>query len=224
MKLSMEHWRNDTAENQVPGEKPVIMPPSPLQISHRMNWGWARTSAVIGQQLTTWSMAQSNIAHWNSDQGKDSARTAQWTHPVSDIKTSQLMLCGEIIAVCSKSRTKYINTLCGQNVEFLNVKPNGKYNHHRALMGALSYNNLYEFLKRTRYILNEPKTNLWPLLIFRSFKTSLICDKSVATQNIWFFRRKVWRFWSAIIFYECNDDKTALQRRVLQTALWPSTY
>jgi len=29
---------------------------------------------------------------------------------------------GEIIAVCSEIHTKHINTLCGQNVEFLNVK------------------------------------------------------------------------------------------------------
>ena len=32
------------------------------------------------------------------------------------------MLYGEIIAVCSQIRTKHINTLCGQNVELLNVK------------------------------------------------------------------------------------------------------
>jgi hypothetical protein len=32
------------------------------------------------------------------------------------------MLCGEIIAVCSQIHTKHINTLCGQNVELLNVK------------------------------------------------------------------------------------------------------
>jgi len=31
----------------------------------------------------------------------------------------------EIIAVCSEIRTRYINTLCGQNVELLNVKPGG---------------------------------------------------------------------------------------------------
>jgi hypothetical protein len=33
----------------------------------------------------------------------------------------------EIIAVCSEIHTKHINTLCGQNVEFVNVKPNGTY-------------------------------------------------------------------------------------------------
>jgi hypothetical protein len=37
----------------------------------------------------------------------------------SVIKTSQLILYREIIAVCSQIHTKYINTLCGQNVERL---------------------------------------------------------------------------------------------------------
>ena len=32
------------------------------------------------------------------------------------------MLYMEIIAVCSEIHTKHINTLCGQNVELLNVK------------------------------------------------------------------------------------------------------
>jgi hypothetical protein len=32
------------------------------------------------------------------------------------------MLFSEIIAVCSQIHTKHINTLCGQNVEFVNVK------------------------------------------------------------------------------------------------------
>ena len=32
------------------------------------------------------------------------------------------MLYREIIAVCSQIRTKHANTLCGQNVELLNVK------------------------------------------------------------------------------------------------------
>ena len=37
------------------------------------------------------------------------------------------MLCREIIVVCSVIHTKRINTLCGQNVELLNVKPDGTY-------------------------------------------------------------------------------------------------
>jgi len=32
------------------------------------------------------------------------------------------MLYREIIAVCSQIHTKHVNTLCGQNVELLNVK------------------------------------------------------------------------------------------------------
>jgi len=32
------------------------------------------------------------------------------------------MLYSEIIAVCSEIHTKHINSLCGQNVELLNVE------------------------------------------------------------------------------------------------------
>jgi len=41
---------------------------------------------------------------------------------MSVIKTSQLMLYMEIMAVCSQIHTKLINTVFGQNVELLNVK------------------------------------------------------------------------------------------------------
>ena len=46
--------------------------------------------------------------------------------PRSILKVSaidMLRLCSEIIAVCSQCHTKHINTLCGQNVELLNIKP-----------------------------------------------------------------------------------------------------
>jgi hypothetical protein len=33
------------------------------------------------------------------------------------------MLYREIIAVCSEIHTKHVNTLCGQNVEFVSVEP-----------------------------------------------------------------------------------------------------
>jgi len=45
------------------------------------------------------------------------------------------MLYREIIAVCSQIHTKPINTLCGQNVEFVNVKPGGTYSDHWTLHG-----------------------------------------------------------------------------------------
>jgi hypothetical protein len=33
-------------------------------------------------------------------------------------------------AVCSQIHIKRLNTLCGQNVEFVNVKPGGTYSDH----------------------------------------------------------------------------------------------
>jgi hypothetical protein len=47
------------------------------------------------------------------------------------------MLYREISAVCSEIQTKHINTLCGQNVEFVNVKPGGTQSNHWALKGLL---------------------------------------------------------------------------------------
>jgi hypothetical protein len=41
------------------------------------------------------------------------------------LKTDQLMLYTEIIAVCSEIHIKHKNTLCGQGVESLNVKNDG---------------------------------------------------------------------------------------------------
>jgi len=51
-------------------------------------------------------------------------------HSVSVIQTSQLMLYTGLIAVCSQIHTKHINTLCGQNVELLNVKTGGTNSDH----------------------------------------------------------------------------------------------
>jgi hypothetical protein len=48
------------------------------------------------------------------------------------------MLYREIIAVCADIHTEHINTLCGQNVDFVKVKPGGTYSHHRALKGYIS--------------------------------------------------------------------------------------
>jgi len=40
------------------------------------------------------------------------------------------MLYREIIALCSQIHTKHINTLCGQNVEFVDVKPGDAFSDH----------------------------------------------------------------------------------------------
>jgi hypothetical protein len=47
------------------------------------------------------------------------------------------MLYRQTIAVCSQIHTKHINTLCGQNVELLNVKTDGSYSYHWNLEGYL---------------------------------------------------------------------------------------
>ena len=55
------------------------------------------------------------------------------------------MLYGEIIAVCSETHTKYINTMCGQNVGFLSVKPGNAYSNQWALtrLNFQSHENLF---------------------------------------------------------------------------------
>jgi hypothetical protein len=45
------------------------------------------------------------------------------------------MFYREIIAVCSQIHTKHINTLCGQNVEIVDVKYGDTYSDHWALKG-----------------------------------------------------------------------------------------
>ena len=45
------------------------------------------------------------------------------------------MLYSEIIAVCSEILKKHTNTLCGQNVKLLNVKPVGTSNDRWSLEG-----------------------------------------------------------------------------------------
>ena len=54
------------------------------------------------------------------------------------------MLYREIIAVCSEIHTQHINTVCGQNVEFVILKPGGTRSNHWALKAGFKevYNNL----------------------------------------------------------------------------------
>jgi len=59
--------------------------------------------------------------------------TAQYTLSISVIQTSQLMLYRKIIAVCSEIHTRHINTVCGKNVEFVNITSGGTYSDHWAL-------------------------------------------------------------------------------------------
>jgi hypothetical protein len=66
---------------------------------------------------------------------------------MSVIKTSQLTLYEEIIVVCSEIHTKHLNILCRQNVELLNVKPDGTYSDHWVL-GGFTYVSLQLTIRR----------------------------------------------------------------------------
>ena len=58
------------------------------------------------------------------------------------------MLHREIIAVCSEIHTKHTNTLRGQSVEFVNVKPDGTYSNLWALKGYAARGIRLEKLKK----------------------------------------------------------------------------
>jgi hypothetical protein len=72
---------------------------------------------------------------WRHNPSKCQEPLTQWHNTASQktqtftvclhYKTDQLMLYRKIIAVCSESNTKHINSRCGQNLEWLNVKPGG---------------------------------------------------------------------------------------------------
>jgi hypothetical protein len=49
------------------------------------------------------------------------------------------MMYREVIAVCFQFQTKQINTLCGQNVELVNVKSGGAYSNHCVFPKGLVY-------------------------------------------------------------------------------------
>ena len=44
--------------------------------------------------------------------------------------SDQVMLCREIIAVCSEIHKKHVSGFCGQNLESFIVKPGGTYSNH----------------------------------------------------------------------------------------------
>ena len=64
---------------------------------------------------------------------KDSVRTSQRTRCASVRKTSQLKLCGEIIAVSCETRLEHMNTLRARNADVFSVNSDGTYTNHWAL-------------------------------------------------------------------------------------------
>ena len=62
------------------------------------------------------------------------------------------MLYREITAVCYQIHTKHINTLCGHNVEFVNVKPGGTYSNHWTLGSCERNNDKFMTLTNIMYV------------------------------------------------------------------------
>jgi hypothetical protein len=84
------------------------------------------------------------------------------------------MLYGEIIAVYSQIHTKHINTLCGQNVELLNVKAGGTYSDHWALKSQ----NRTAIKTVTRFVSLSACYRHWPSLeaiLSRSHQLNIFC-------------------------------------------------
>ena len=62
------------------------------------------------------------------------------------------MLYREIVAVCSEICTEHINTLCGQNVELLNVKLGGTYRNYRTLKFQMDQTNITVYYTKCYWI------------------------------------------------------------------------
>jgi hypothetical protein len=64
------------------------------------------------------------------------------------------MLYREIITLCSQIHTEHVNTLCGLNVELLNVKPGGIYSDRWTSKNLGLSHTLLAAARQFRMILN----------------------------------------------------------------------
>jgi hypothetical protein len=117
---SMEHWWN-----YIDRVKPMYLEKTPSQphfVHHKSHKDWPDIEPVPPRWDAGGNQPEPRHGRRKSKLKQSFQLVPRSKHSVSVIKTSQLMLYREIIAVCSKVRTEHINTLCGQNVELLNVK------------------------------------------------------------------------------------------------------
>ena len=91
------------------------------------------------------------------------------------------MLYREIIAVCSEIHTKHINTLCGQNVQFVSVKRGGTYSDPRALKGLIPSLSLQQYFGFTLFTSKPHRADVWPNSVVVTY--SKTCRTAVARQR-----------------------------------------
>ena len=108
------------------------------------------------------------------------------------------MLYKEIIAVCSQIHTKHINTLCGQDVELLNVKPLGTYSDrcavHTVTTGLCRVNPTVSEIYASSYVkilicLQKPAKNVC-LILWLLGKVTEFYSKKATQVNVYFIVRK----------------------------------
>lgn len=56
-----------------------------------------------------------------------------FSYRLSVVRTTQLLLCREMITVYYELHTKHTHALCGKNVELLNVETKGTQSNHWAV-------------------------------------------------------------------------------------------
>jgi hypothetical protein len=96
-----------------------------IQRGPLLEWHYwrAKTEVLGGKPVTVTLCAwRLNVTTIKSELHLNIESVPPSKHSLSVIRTSQLMLHREIIAVCSEIHIKHINTLCWQIVEILNVK------------------------------------------------------------------------------------------------------
>ena len=107
------------------------------------------------------------------------------------------MLYTEIIAVCSEIHTKHINTLCGQNVELLNVKlavrivttgPNRVMEHFgRRAVASISADRPKNDSNGIQTC-NKDSSTPWPTAIGMQMKSIW----HISRRTVWFVCRNAW--------------------------------
>ena len=99
----MDSWRNDSGGKTKYCERSLTH--WHLLWVHGLSWDGTRAIANRGRRLA---------ARWLS-----SYRAVNTLRLCYKKTTNQLVLFRERVAVCSEVHAKHINTLCGQNVEFV---------------------------------------------------------------------------------------------------------
>jgi hypothetical protein len=94
-------------------------------IQHKSHMNWPRVETGSPQR----DVNHNYNSRLTSHRAVNALRTGYISQPVNAVQGNN--------SCCSAIHTKYINTLCGQNVGFFNVKPTGTYANHVVLNSVI---------------------------------------------------------------------------------------